>query len=49
MEIEDYITPSNWATFLSVYVDDKMSMVGISDIKLEDGIVVSLRITEFIS
>ena len=49
MEIEDYVTPSNWETFISVYVNGKMSMVGISDIILEDGIVVSLIITEFIS
>lgn len=49
MEIEDYKTPSNWETFISIYVNDKMSMVGISDIKLEDDMVVSLRITKFIS
>lgn len=48
MEIEDYKTPSNWETFISIYVDGKMSMVGISDIKLEDNMVVSLRITKFI-
>ena len=49
MEIEDYKTPSNWETFISVYVDGKMSMVGISDIKLVDNMVVSLIITEYIS
>jgi hypothetical protein len=48
MEIEDYKTPSNWETFISIYVDGKMSMVGISDIKLEDNMVVSLRITKFV-
>ena len=49
MEIEDYKTPSNWETFISIYVNDKMSMVGIYDIKLENNMVVSLRITKFIS
>ena len=49
MEIEDYKTPSDWKTFISVYVDGKMSMVGISDIVLDDGMIVSLIITEFIS
>lgn len=49
MEIENYKTPSDWETFISVYVDGKMSMVGISDIKLVDNMVVSLIITEFIS
>ena len=49
MEIEDYKTPANWETFLSVYVDGKMSMVGITDIVLEDDMVVSLIITQFIS
>jgi hypothetical protein len=49
MEIENYKTPSDWKTFISVYVDGKMSMVGISDIKLVDNMVVSLTITEFVS
>ena len=49
MEIEDYKTPSDWKTFISVYVDGKMSMVGILEIKLVDNMVVSLIITEFIS
>lgn len=49
MEIEDYKTPTNWETFISVYVDGKMSMVGISDIVLVDNMVVSLKITEFVS
>lgn len=49
MEIEDYKTPANWETFLSVYVDGKMSMVGITDIVLVDDMVVSLIITQFIS
>ena len=49
MEIENYKTPANWETFISVYVDGKMSLVGISDIGLVDDMVVSLIITKFIS
>ena len=48
MSIENYVTPTDWSTFISVYVNGKMSMVGINDIKLEDGLKVSLIITEFI-
>ena len=48
MEIEDYKTPADWSTFISVYVNDEMSMVGISDIVIADGIKISLIITEYI-
>ena len=47
MNIENYVTPTDdWSTFISVYVNGEMSMVGINDIKLEDGLKVSLIITE---
>ena len=48
MEIEDYKTPADWSTFISVYVNDEMSMLGISDIVIADGIKISLIITEYI-
>lgn len=48
MNIENYITPSDWSTFLSIYVDNEMSMVGIADIEFTDGTVISFRITEYI-
>ena len=48
MEIEDYKTPADWSTFISVYVNDEMSMVGISDIVIADGMKISLIITEYI-
>ena len=47
-EIEDYKTPADWSTFISVYVNDEMSMVGISDIVIADGMKISLIITEYI-
>ena len=49
MSIEDYNTPSDWSTFLSIYVDDEMSMVGLADIVFIDGTKISLIITEYIS
>ena len=48
MEIETYKTPSDWSTFLSVYVDDKMSEVGLKDIVYSDGMKITLKVTEFI-
>ena len=48
MSIEDYNTPSDWSTFISIYVDNEMSMVGLLDIEFTDGTVISLVITEFI-
>lgn len=49
LSIEDYNTPSDWSTFLSIYVDDEMSMVGLADIVFTDGTKISLIITEYIS
>ena len=48
MEIEDYKTPADWSTFICVYVDGEMSMVGIDDIVIANGMKISLIITEFI-
>jgi hypothetical protein len=41
MSIEAFTTPSDWATFSSIYVDDEMSMVGLLDIQFEDGSKIS--------
>ena len=49
MSIEDYNTPTDWSTSISIYVDDKMSEVGLSDIEFKDGTKITLIITEFIS
>lgn len=48
MEIENYVTPSDWSTFISVFVDGETSMVGISDIEFKNNTKISLVITEFI-
>ena len=48
MTIEDYETPSDWSTFISVYVDGEMSEVGLLQIEFTDGMKISLIVTEFI-
>lgn len=47
LNIEDYETPDDWSTFLSIYVDDEMSMVGVPEIQYKDGTKISLIITEY--
>lgn len=49
MSIEDYQTPADWSTFLSIYVNDEMSMVGLADIEFTSGTKISIIITEYIS
>lgn len=41
---EDYITPSNFETYLAIYVNNEYSMVGISSIELLDGMIISIRV-----
>ena len=36
MSIKTFTTPSDWSTFISINVNDEMSMVGLFDIKFED-------------
>ena len=48
MSIEDFTTASDWSTFISIYVNDEMSMVGILEIEFEDQTKLSLIMTEFI-
>ena len=47
MAIEDYTTPSDWSTYLCVYVDGEMSMVGLLEVQFTNGTKISLVITEF--
>ena len=49
ISVEDYNTPSDWSTFISIYVNDEMSPVGLADIVFTDGTKISLIITEYIS
>ena len=46
-EIEGYVTPADWSSYISIYVDDTYSEEGIGDIVFVDGTVISLRISTF--
>jgi hypothetical protein len=48
MSIDTFTTAADWSTFISIYVDDQMSQVGILDIKYEDYSVISFRMAEYI-
>ncbi len=47
MSIESFETPDDYSVFISIYVDDKMSEVGLKDIKYKDGTKISFILTEF--
>ena len=48
MNIETLETPADWASFICVYVDGKMSEVGIEQIAFTDGTKISLIMTELV-
>ena len=48
MSIEDFTTAPDWSTFISIYVDNEMSMVGLLDIEFTDGTIISFVMTEYI-
>lgn len=48
MSIESFTTADDWSTFISIYVDGEMSLVGINDISFENGTIISFVMTEFI-
>ena len=48
MSIESFVNAPDWSTFISIYVDGEMSMVGLLEIEFVDGTVLSFRMTEFI-
>ena len=48
MSFEDFNTPSDWSQFISIYVNDEMSMVGILEIEFENNTKISLIITEYV-
>ena len=47
MSILDYTTPSDWSTFISIYVNGEASLVGLKDIVFENGTKISFIITEY--
>lgn len=48
MSIENFTTPLDWSTFISIYVDNEISPVGLLDIEFKDGTLISFVMTEFI-
>ena len=47
MSIENFTTPLDWSTFISIYVDNEISPVGLLDIEFKDGTLISFVMTEF--
>ena len=47
MSIEDFTTPSDWSTYISIHVDNEISQVGLLEIEFEDGTMISFVMTEF--
>lgn len=48
MSIDTFTTASDWSTFISIDVNGKTSMVGVNEIKYEDGMIISFKMTEYI-
>lgn len=48
MTFEDFVTPTDWSQFITIYVNDEMSMVGILEIEFENNTKISLVITEYV-
>lgn len=49
MTIDTFTTASDWSTFISIYVNDEMSMVGLLDIPFENGMKISFVMTEYVA
>ena len=47
MSIEEFVTPADWSTYIAIYVNGEMSMVGLLEIEFEDGTLISFVMTEF--
>ena len=48
MSIESFTNAPDWSTFISIYVNGEMSMVGLLDIEFVDGTTISFVMTEYI-
>lgn len=48
MSIESFTTASDWSYFISIYVNDEMSMVGLLDIEFTNGTKISFVMTEYV-
>ena len=48
MSIDSFTTASDWSYFISIYVNDEMSMVGLLDIEFTNGTKISFVMTEYV-
>ena len=48
MSIDSFTTASDWSYFISIYVNDEMSMVGLLDIQFTNGTKISFIMTEYV-
>lgn len=46
--IEGYVTPNDYSTYLSLYINDQYSLLGISKIKIVNQMIVSIRVVSSI-
>ena len=49
MSIDSFTTASDWSYFISIYVNDEMSMVGLLDIEFTNGTKISFVMTVYVS
>ena len=48
MSIESFTTANDWSYFISIYVNDEMSMVGLLDIEFTNQTKISFVMTEYV-
>ena len=48
MSIDTFTTAEDWSTFISILVDNEMSMVGILEIEYSDGTKITFEMTEYV-
>ena len=48
MSIDNFTTASDWSYFISIYVNDEMSTVGLLDIEFTNGTKISFVLTEYV-
>ena len=47
MSIDNFTTPSDWSSYISIYVNEKMSEVGVLGIEFTDGTKISFIMVEY--
>lgn len=47
MSIDNFTTPSDWSSYISIYVNEKMSEAGVLGIEFTDGTKISFVMVEY--